>query len=29
VFERYTKGVFKQVAAEAYLKASGESSDDE
>jgi integrase/recombinase XerD len=29
VFQRYTKGVFKQAAAEAYLKAIGESSEDQ
>ncbi|MGJ3245683.1 MAG: site-specific integrase [Elainellaceae cyanobacterium] len=28
VFQRYTKGVFKQAAARAYLEAIGESSDD-
>ena len=28
VFQRYTQGVFKQAAAEAYLKAIGESNDD-
>ncbi|MBD2090649.1 tyrosine-type recombinase/integrase [Microcoleus sp. FACHB-1515] len=28
VFERYTKGVFKQAAADAYLRAIGESDDD-
>jgi integrase/recombinase XerD len=28
VFERYTKGVFKQAAADAYLKAIGESEND-
>jgi integrase/recombinase XerD len=29
VFQRYTKGVFKQAAAEAYLKAIGESSEEQ
>ena len=29
VFQRYTKGVFKQAAAEAYLKAIGEDEDEE
>ncbi len=29
VFQRYTKGVFKQAAAEAYLKAIGEEIDNQ
>ena len=29
VFERYTKGIFKQAAGDAYLRAIGESSDHE